>query len=167
MVGVAKAFSTRVGGGPFVTELFDDMAMRLRGTGSNPWTNMAAPPGRPRRVGWLDSVALRYAVQLNGITELALTKLDILSGLPELKIATAYNVNGECSTDFPQDSEVLARCQPVYETLPGWTENVSGVRAYADLPKPAQAYVERIEALAGARVSLVSVGPEREQLIAR
>jgi len=167
VVGVAKAFSTRVGAGPFVTELFEDMALRLRGTGANPWDEYGSTTGRPRRVGWLDSVALRYAVQLNGITELALTKLDILSGLPELKIATAYEVNAEQSNNFPQDSEVLARCQPVYETLPGWAEDVSGVRSYADLPKQAQAYVERIEALTGARVSLVSVGPEREQLIAR
>jgi adenylosuccinate synthase len=166
VMGVAKAFSTRVGAGPFVTELSGDLALRLRGTGANPWDEYGSTTGRPRRVGWLDLVALRYTVALNGIDTLALTKLDILSGLPELQICVAYAYRGERLETFPQDSEILANCQPVYETVPGWSEDVSGVRRYADLPAAAQAYVARVGAFTGAQVSLVSVGPEREQMFA-
>lgn len=167
VVGVAKAFSTRVGLGPFATEVFDDLALRLRGTGANPWDEYGSTTGRPRRTGWLDAVALRYAVQMNGITELAITKMDILSGFETLNVATAYSYKGEHLTEFPQDSEVLAQCKPVFTALPGWADDVSGARRYADLPKHAQGYVACIEAFVGCRASLVSVGPEREQLIVR
>jgi adenylosuccinate synthase len=167
VVGVAKAFGTRVGLGPFATEVFDDLALRLRGTGANPWDEYGSTTGRPRRTGWLDAVALRYAVQMNGITELALTKMDILSGFETLNVAVAYDFRGEQLTEFPQDSEVLAQCKPVYAALPGWADDVSGVRHYADLPKQAQGYVAHIEELVGCKASLVSVGPEREQLIRR
>ena len=167
VVGVAKAFSTRVGLGPFVTEVFDDLALRLRGTGANPWDEYGSTTGRPRRTGWLDALALRYAVQTNGITELAITKMDILSGFDALNVSVAYDYKGERLTEFPQDSEVLAQCQPVYEALPGWVEDVSTVRRFAELPKQAQGYVARIEELVGCKASLVSVGPEREQLIVR
>lgn len=167
VVGVAKAFSTRVGAGPFVTELDGDLALRLRGTGSNPWDEYGSTTGRPRRVGWIDALALRYATQMNGIDELALTKLDILSGLPTVRVAVAYDYKGQRLEDFPQDSEVLAKCQPIYEDLPGWVEDVSTLRRAADLPANLHAFIARLEALVGVRVSLASVGPEREQLISR
>ena len=161
VVGVAKAFGTRVGLGPFATEVFDELALRLRGTGANPWDEYGSTTGRPRRTGWLDAVALRYAVQMNGITELALTKMDILSGFETLNVAVAYDFRGEQLTEFPQDSEVLAQCKPVYAALPGWAEDVSGARKFADLPTHAQGYVARLEEMVGCKASLVSVGPER------
>jgi adenylosuccinate synthase len=165
VVGVAKAFATRVGGGPFVTELQGDLALRLRGTGANPWDEYGSTTGRPRRVGWFDAVALRYTAQLNGLTEIALTKLDILTGLDPLKICVGYTCDGARLDDFPQDSEILGRCQPIYEDVPGWHEDVSRTRGVADLPPALHAYLKRIGELAGVRVSIVSVGPEREQLI--
>jgi len=167
VVGVAKAFSTRVGAGPFVTELDGELALRLRGSGSNPWDEYGSTTGRPRRVGWIDALALRYATQMNGIDELALTKLDILSGLPTVRVAVAYDYNGQRLEDFPQDSEVLAKCKPIYEDIAGWAEDVSTLRRAADLPANLQAFIARLEALVGVRVSLASVGPEREQLISR
>jgi adenylosuccinate synthase len=167
VVGMAKAFCTRVGAGPFVTELDGELAQRLRGTGANPWDEYGATTGRPRRVGWFDAVALRYAVQTNGLTELALTKLDILTGLDPLRICVAYSYRGECLEDFPQDGEVLAQCRPVYEELPGWREDVTAARSFSDLPAEARAYIARIEALAQVRVTMASVGPERMQLVTR
>jgi adenylosuccinate synthase len=167
VVGVAKAFSTRVGGGPMVTELQGDMAMRLRGTGKNPWDEYGSTTGRPRRVGWLDAVALRHAVRMNGIGELALTKLDVLSGIETLRVATAYAYRGDKLEDFPQDSEILAQCEPIYEDLPGWAEDVMAIRTFEGLPKNTCAYIGRVEALVGAPVTIASVGPEREQMIRR
>ena len=167
VIGMAKAFNTRVGSGPFVTELSGDMAQRLRGTGKSPWDEYGATTGRARRVGWFDTVALRHAVQINGCTELALTKLDILTGLDTLRICTAYAYRGEMLEDFPQDSEVLAQCQPVYEDVPGWTEDVSVARSFDELPANTRGYIQRIEALAGARVSIASIGPERDQMLVR
>lgn len=167
VVGMAKAFCTRVGAGPFVTELGGELALRLRGTGVNPWDEYGATTGRPRRVGWFDAVALRYAVQTNGLTELALTKLDILTRLDPLRICVAYSYRGECLEDFPQDGEVLAQCKPIYEELPGWQEDVTAARSFSDLPAEARAYIARIEALAQVRVTMASVGPERTQLVTR
>lgn len=167
VVGVAKAFSTRVGGGPMVTELQGDMALRLRGTGENPWDEYGSTTGRPRRVGWLDAVALRHAVQMNGIHELALTKLDVLSGLDILRIGVGYAFKGELITTFPQDSEVLAQCEPVYEDIAGWSDEVTSIRKFADLPSATRAYIARVEELTGATVTIASVGPEREQMITR
>ncbi len=167
VVGMAKAFCTRVGAGPFVTELDGEPAQRLRGTGANPWDEYGATTGRPRRVGWFDGVALRYAAQMNGLTELALTKLDILTGLAPLRICVAYAYHGAQLEDFPQDSEILAQCRPIYEELPGWKDDVTSARSFEDLPAEARAYIARIEALAGVRVTMVSVGPEREQLVVR
>jgi adenylosuccinate synthase len=167
VVGVAKAFSTRVGGGPMVTELQGDMAMRLRGSGQNPWDEYGSTTGRPRRVGWLDGVALRHAVRMNGIGELALTKLDILSGIDLLRIAVAYSYHGKRLDYFPQDSEILAECQPIYEEMQGWQEDVTGVRTFDALPAHAKLYIRRIEELTGATVTIASVGPEREQMVLR
>ncbi len=165
VIGVAKAFTTRVGGGPFVTELQGDLAARLRGTGANPWDEYGATTGRPRRVGWLDLVALRHAVRLNGIDELALTKLDILSGISELQVCVGYHLDGQTISHFPQDSALLARCEPIYRGLPGWQASVGHARRLDDLPSEARAFIAEVEQFTGARVSLVSVGPERDQLI--
>ncbi len=165
IIGVAKAFATRVGAGPFPTELSGEMATRLRGTGSNPWDEFGSTTGRPRRVGWLDLVALRHVIRINGIQELAITKLDILSGLPQLNVATSYQCDGVGTRAMPQDSETLARCAPIYTTLVGWSDDVQGARSMGELPLACRDYVRKIEAESGAHISLVSVGPEREQLI--
>jgi adenylosuccinate synthase len=165
VIGVTKAFQTRVGEGPFPSELTGDLAMRLRGTGENPWDEYGTTTGRPRRVGWLDLVLLRYAVRINGLTELTLTKLDVLSGLPVLKICAAYESEEETITELPFGPGNLSPFKPVYEELPGWEENLTGVRRWEDLPRQARAYILRIEELCGVPVSLVSVGPERDQVV--
>ena len=165
VVGVAKAFTSRVGAGPFPTELEGDQAKRLRGTGENAWDEYGSTTGRPRRVGWFDAVAVAHAVRLNGITELALTKMDVLSGLPELRIATGYTLDGVRLDGFPEDADAMARLSPVYETLPGWTEDIAAARRVDALPAAALGYARRIEALTGARISVLSVGPERDQMM--
>ena len=165
VIGVVKAFQTRVGSGPLPTEVFDDLALRLRGTGEHPWDEYGTTTGRPRRVGWLDGVLLKYAVRINGIRELAVTKLDILSGLESIRLCTAYRRDGKLFTDLPFGPADLSSYEPVYEELPGWRENVSAVRTWADLPPAAKTYLERLTGLAGVPVRLVSVGPEREQIV--
>ena len=167
VIGVVKAFQTRVGSGPFPTEVFEDLALRLRGSGANPWDEYGTTTGRPRRVGWLDGVLLCYAVRINGITELAVTKLDILSGLETVKICTAYRRDGKTLTDLPFGPADLSPYEPVYEELPGWKEDVTAVRRWKDLPKAAQDYLEHISGLANVPIQLVSVGPERSQVISR
>jgi adenylosuccinate synthase len=165
VIGVAKAFTTRVGAGPFVTELFDQRGERLRGTGANPWDEFGTTTGRPRRCGWLDAVLLRYAARVNGLTHLALTKLDILSGFETLKIAVAYDHQGERLEHLPLDAETFAACQPIYEELPGWSENIRDARTLDDLPQAARRYVELVQELVGVPITLVGVGPGREQAI--
>jgi len=165
VVGVTKAFQTRVGSGPFPTELAGEQAERLRGSGLNPWDEFGTTTGRPRRVGWLDLVLLRYAVRINGLTELALTKLDILSGLETVHLCVAYRDQNQAYTDLPFGPAQLERFEPQYESLPGWQQDLRSVRRWEDLPAAARAYILRIEELAGAPVSLVSVGPEREQVV--
>lgn len=175
VIGVAKVFSTRVGGGPMPTELDiegDDesesaVARHLRGTGANFWDEFGTTTGRPRRVGWLDAVMLRYSCDVNGYTDLALTKLDILSGLDELKIAYAYELDGERLDYPPANADEIARARPVYETVAGWTTDVSTIRRYHKLPEEARYYIRRIEELCGVSAIMVSVGPERDQLIVR
>jgi adenylosuccinate synthase len=167
VIGVAKTFSTRVGGGPMPTEIEGEIAQRLRGTGENFWDEYGTTTGRPRRVGWLDLVMLRYSCDVNGYTDLVLTKLDILSGITELKIAVGYSVDGETVDYPPSEIDTLSRTQPIYETLAGWTEDISGVKNFADLPSQAQAYIQRISEVCGIPVSMISVGPERDQLIIR
>lgn len=167
VVGVAKAYTTRVGAGPFVTELADKTGDRLRGTGANPWDEFGTTTGRPRRCGWLDLVILRYAARVNGLTDLGLTKLDILSGFETINIAVAYNYQGERLEHLPLDSEVLADCRPIYEELNGWSEDIRGARTLEDLPLAARRYVQRVEELVGVPISLISVGPGREQTILR
>jgi adenylosuccinate synthase len=165
VVGVVKAFQTRVGSGPFPTEVYDDLALRLRGSGEHPWDEYGTTTGRPRRVGWLDGVLLKYASRINGVSELAVTKLDILSGLKSLRLCTAYRRNEKLLTDLPFGPADLSPYDPVYEELPGWREDVSAVRRWEDLPSEAQVYLGRIADLAGVPIRLVSVGPEREQVV--
>ena len=165
VIGVTKAFQTRVGAGPFPTEVLGETATRLRGTGSNPWDEFGTTTGRPRRVGWLDGVLLRYAVRINGLSELVVTKLDVLSGLPSVQICTAYRANGKEYNDLPLGPADLSPFEPVYEELPGWEADLTGVRSWTDLPKEAQAYLARIAEISGVPVCQVSVGPEREQVV--
>lgn len=163
--GVAKCFSTRVGGGPMPTELEGPLGDRLRGTGENFWDEYGTTTGRPRRCGWLDAVMLRYSAQVNGFTDFVVTKMDVLSGFDSLQIAVGYMLDGE-RLDYPPGTiEELARCQPVYETLPGWQEDLQAARTVEDLPATARAYARRIGALCDVPVSMIGVGPEREQLI--
>ena len=167
VIGVVKAFQTRVGEGPFPTELFDDLALRLRGTGANDWDEFGTTTGRPRRVGWLDLVLLRYACRINGFTELAITKLDILSGLESLKLCSGYRVNEDVYPDLPLGPADLSGYEPVYEEIPGWEEDISGIRSWNDLTERAQNYINQIEELTGIPVKIISVGPERSQVIIR
>jgi adenylosuccinate synthase len=161
VIGVNKAYTTRVGSGPFPTELTDAVGDHLREVGREYGTTT----GRPRRCGWLDAVILRYAVRVNGLTSLALTKLDVLTGLLTLKICVGYEYEGQVLKEFPYQGTVLARCQPIYEEMDGWTEKISGARAYDELPPQARAYVARLGELAGVPIDLISVGPKREQTI--
>jgi adenylosuccinate synthase len=165
VVGVTKAFQTRVGAGPFPSEVFGTIAERLRGTGENPWDEFGTTTGRPRRVGWLDIVLLRYAVRINGLTELAITKLDILSGLDEVKICVAYQAEGQTYQNLPLGPGDLAAFTPVYESFPGWREDLWGCRTWESLPPAARSYILRIEELSGVPVRLTSVGPERDQIV--
>jgi adenylosuccinate synthase len=164
VVGVVKAYTTRVGAGPFPTELDDGptgTGQRIRDKGHEYGT----VTGRPRRCGWFDSVAARYAAALAGADELALMLLDVLSGHDQVKVCTAYDLDGQRVDFFPADARVLARCRPVYETLPGWRPELTAARRLADLPSAARAYVERVGALLGLPVRIVSVGADREQTI--
>ena len=163
VLGVAKAYTTRVGEGPMPTELTGEMAERLRESGNE----YGASTGRPRRCGWYDAVVVRYSARINGLDALALTKLDVLDGLPEVRICTGYEVNGSLVTEFPADLRVLAAATPRYETLPGWTTPTSGARAFADLPANAQAYVRRLEEVTGVPCAVVSTGSDRDDTIIR
>ena len=159
VVGVVKAYTTRVGSGPFPTELNDATGQRLRERGRE----FGATTGRPRRCGWFDAVATRYAVMLNGADRLAFTKLDILDGFETLKIAVAYEVDGRQVTDLPADSEAFSRAKPIYEEMPGWQESTAAARTWEQLPKAAQAYLRRLEQLIGGRTFIISVGANRDQ----
>ncbi len=163
VIGILKAYTTRVGSGPFPTELFDADGEYLRTTGGE----FGVTTGRSRRCGWFDAVIGRYAVRVNGITDLFLTKLDVLSGLQEVPIAVGYEVNGRRVDEMPMTQSDVAVATPVYETMPGWLEDISGCRAFEDLPAAARAYVTRIEELAGAPVSAIGVGPGRDATITR
>ena len=167
VVGVVKAFQTRVGEGPFPTELSGDLALRLRGTGENDWDEFGTTTGRPRRVGWLDVILLRYAARVNGITDLALTKLDILSGMDKLHICTGYQKAQQTYSDLPLGPAHLGDFKAEYEVVPGWEEDITSIRSWEKLPDQAQNYINRIEKLTGLPVNLISVGPERSQVIIR
>ncbi len=159
VVGVCKAYTSRVGDGPFPTELFDEMGHHIREVGREYGTTT----GRPRRVGWFDSVVVRHSRRVSGITDLALNSIDVLSGLETVKICTAYEYNGEVITEYPANLHVIEQCKPVYEELPGWSEDITGVRSLDELPENARRYVERIVELTGINLMTFSVGPAREQ----
>ncbi|HEX2619441.1 MAG TPA: adenylosuccinate synthase [Phototrophicaceae bacterium] len=165
VIGVAKAFSTRVGSGNMPTELDGALGDRLRGTGENFWDEFGTTTGRPRRCGWLDTVVLRYAAEINGFTEIVLTKLDILSGFDEVKIAVAYDLNGERLEYPPSTVEEMELITPIYETMLGWDADVTGLRRMEDLPENARNYVNRVAELCDTPIYTVSVGPERDQLV--
>jgi len=169
IIGITKAFQTRVGAGPFPTELSGDMATRLRGTGSNPWDEFGTTTGRPRRVGWLDLVLLKYAVDVNGATELFITKLDILSGIENISYCTEYNIANNLYKELsmPGGAAALEQCKPVYQSIPGWNEDVRNIREWQKLPKQALAYIKIIEDYCGIPINAVSVGPERNAVIYR
>jgi adenylosuccinate synthase len=161
VIGVVKAYCTRVGNGPFPTELLDATGDRLRSAG----VEFGTTTGRPRRCGWLDMVALRYAIQVNGFTELVMTKLDVLSGFEEIKVVTAYELDGQRINTMPLNTAAAERAKPIYETLPGWRADISGARRLDDLPPQGRRYIERVQELARLPISMISVGPEREQAI--
>ncbi len=163
VVGIVKAYTTRVGQGPFPTELFDETGDAIQKKG----VEFGATTGRKRRCGWLDAVMLRNAMHLNGVSGTVITKLDVLDGLESLKICTGYKADGQSMDEFPVNLKVLADCQPQYEILPGWTESISGIRRFEDLPLNAQRYLHRIEELTETPIYIISVGPGREETIIR
>jgi adenylosuccinate synthase len=163
VLGITKAYSTRVGEGPFPTELSDATGERLRQRGQE----FGATTGRPRRTGWFDAAALKRSIQLNGVSGLCITKLDVLDGVEAVKICVGYKLEGGFSEILPVGAEELQRCHPVYEELPGWMESTVGIRSHDKLPAAARAYLKRIEELAGVPVDLISTGPDREETIVR
>jgi adenylosuccinate synthase len=163
VIGVVKAYTTRVGEGPFPTELSGEMGQRLRETGSE----YGAVTGRPRRCGWYDAVAVRYAARINGLDGLALTKLDVLDGLEAIDVCTAYRCGGRVLKDFPSDLGQLAQCEPIYETMPGWSAPTKGATRFQDLPEAARKYVAKLEDVSGVKASIVSTGSERDHTIVR
>ena len=163
VVGIIKAYTTRVGGGPFPTELHDEVGQRIRDRGHEYGTVTK----RPRRCGWFDAVAVRYSSRLGGATELSVMLLDVLSGFDEINVCVAYELDGKRIDYFPSDVDDLARVKPIYETLPGWSEEIDQVKKYEDLPENARKYLERLSEILGKPISFVSVGPGREQTIVR
>ncbi len=161
VIGVAKAYTTRVGEGPFPTEESGELGARLREQGGE----YGVTTGRPRRCGWLDLVSLRYSQRVNSFTELAITKLDVLSGLPELRVCVAYELEGRRIEGFPVWASELASARPIYESLPGWEEDIRGIRSFEDLPANARRYLEFVEDALGIPVTLVGVGPREEELV--
>ncbi|MBD5831877.1 adenylosuccinate synthase [Janibacter melonis] len=163
VIAILKAYTTRVGEGPFPTELFDDDGEFLRKTGHEYGTTT----GRPRRCGWVDTVIGRYATRINGVTDFVVTKLDVLTGLEQVPICVAYDVDGVRHDEMPVSQSDFHHATPVYETMPGWWEDISGCRTFEELPQAAQDYVLRVEELIGARVSAIGVGPARDEIIQR
>jgi len=161
MIGVVKAYTTRVGGGPFPTELNNDIGQHIRDIGREYGT----VTGRPRRCGWFDAVAAGYGARISGVDCLSIMLLDVLSQLDEIQVCTAYDIDGEITTDFPSQVENLARAKPVYKVLPGWKRDVSVLRKLADFPPQARAYLDLLSELIGKPVEIVSVGPDREQTV--
>lgn len=159
VIGVSKAYTSRVGDGPFPTELFDEVGHQIREVGREYGTTT----GRPRRVGWFDSVVVRHSRRVSGITDLALNSIDVLTGLDTVKICTAYDYNGEIITEYPANLHIIEGCKPIYEELPGWTEDITGCKTLDELPENARNYVKRVSELTGIRIATFSVGPDREQ----
>ncbi len=163
VIAVIKAYATRVGSGPFPTELFDDSGEYLRAKGFE----FGTTTGRPRRCGWYDAPIARYTARINGVTDFVLTKLDVLSGLKTIPVCVAYDVNGVRHDEVPVNQTDFHHAKPIYEELPGWDEDISGARAFEDLPKNAQSYIIALEKMSGSRISAIGVGPEREQVVVR
>ncbi|WP_144721151.1 adenylosuccinate synthase [Agrococcus jejuensis] len=163
IIGIVKAYTTRVGSGPFPTELFDEWGERLRATGFE----FGTTTGRPRRTGWYDSVITRYAARVNGVTDFVLTKLDVLTGIERIPVCVAYDVDGVRHDEMPVSQSDVHHATPIYEEFPGWTEDISGARTFDDLPKNAQDYVLALEAMSGSRISAIGVGPDREAIVVR
>jgi adenylosuccinate synthase len=163
VLGVVKAYTTRVGEGPMPTELSGEMGQRLRESGNE----YGAVTGRPRRCGWFDAVVARYSARVNGLDALAITKLDVLDRIDEIPICTGYRCRGETLTEFPSDVAHLSSCEPVYETMPGWTTPTAGIRRYEELPPNARRYIERLEAVSGVPAAIVSTGSDRDDTIVR
>src|SRR5687767_10835328 len=164
VLGVAKAYTTRVGEGPLPTELLDELAERLRESGQE----YGASTGRPRRCGWYDAVVVRYSARLNGLDAIALTKLDVLDGLPEIRICTGYKTAaGVVVTEFPADLRALASAQPIYETLPGWSQPTKGIREFDRLPAEARRYIRRLEEASGVDCAIISTGSDRDDTIVK
>ncbi|WP_340578857.1 adenylosuccinate synthetase, partial [Staphylococcus aureus] len=159
VIGVCKAYTSRVGDGPFPTELFDDDGHHIREIGREYGTTT----GRPRRVGWFDSVVLRHSRRASGITDLSINSIDVLTGLKEVKICTAYELDGKEITEYPANLKDLQRCKPIFETVPGWTEEVTGCKSLDELPDNERRYLERISELSDVKISIFSVGPDRNQ----
>lgn len=159
VIGVCKAYTSRVGDGPFPTELFDEDGHHIREVGREYGTTT----GRPRRVGWFDSVVLRHSRRVSGITDLSINSIDVLTGLDTVKICTAYELDGEEITEYPANLDQLRRCKPIFEELPGWEEDITGCRTLEELPDNARKYLERISELCNVRISIFSVGPDRDQ----
>lgn len=162
IIGISKAYVTRVGSGPFPTELLDATGEKMRQAGNE----FGSTTGRPRRCGWFDAVVLRYAVRVNGLTGVALTKLDVLDDFETIKICTGYRYNGKMVSEIPATLDIFAACEPVYEEMPGWKTSLAKVRTFTDLPLNAQKYVRRLEELVGCEIVMVSVGPRRDETIA-
>jgi adenylosuccinate synthase len=163
ILGICKAYTTRVGEGPFPTELPDATGEHLRTRGQE----FGATTGRPRRTGWFDAVGVRYAARVNGLDALALMKLDVLDELDPIQVCTGYRYRGELFTEFPNETGVLSECQPVYEALPGWRQNTVGTFEEAKLPPTCRNYIRHLETLVGVPITLVSTGPRRDQIIVR
>lgn len=163
VIGVCKAYTTRVGEGPFPTEEFGEPGKQMAEVGHE----FGATTGRPRRCGWFDAVVARYAVMVNGIDEWAITKMDVLDGFESIKIAVAYEADGQRIENMPADTRTFASCTPIYEDVPGWQSDTTGITRYEDLPPNAQAYLDRLEEVTGAKVGIVSVGPRRDQTFNR
>ncbi|WP_084075380.1 adenylosuccinate synthase [Demequina sp. NBRC 110052] len=163
VIGIVKAYTTRVGEGPFPTELLDKWGDRLRDVGHE----FGTTTGRPRRCGWYDAVICRYASRVNGLTDLVLTKLDVLTGLDEVPVCVAYEVDGKRYDELPQDQADFAKATPIFETFPGWTEDISKARTFEELPVNARDYVLALEKISGCRISAIGVGPARDEIIVR
>jgi adenylosuccinate synthase len=161
VLGIVKAYTTRVGTGPFPTELTDDVGASLVARGNE----FGSVTGRPRRCGWLDIPALRRSFELNGANGQCITKLDVLDGMPEIRICTRYRIGNETADLIPTGADEVARCQPIYETLPGWNESTVGAKTFAALPDAARTYLSRIEELTGVPIAMVSTGADRDETI--
>ena len=163
VVGITKAYLTREGSGPLPTELNDEVGELLTTVGAE----FGVTTGRRRRCGWFDGVIIKYAARVNGLTDICLTKLDVLDSLETIKICVAYDIDGKRVESLPDSLKDFTNAKPIYEELPGWCEDITGCRKFEDLPANAQAYVKRIEEISGVKVSIVAVGPDRDQTIMR